>query len=349
MKISTNWFSRGSKISGCASILGSWQICHNVCTSLIALVATFGIALQGMPLLFLNRFQWPLWIAAVVLFGVLLFIRAGMRMRCITTRGVFGNAGLLLAGLPFAGEWVAGARTVGLVLVLGVLGWYLKDLIVKRVETGWVVDFVEQGKKVAGGLVGVVAVVGLFFATHNPSQPPLILRGGDESDSPLRVRGDRGVTSQMKFTLFDIAQAKELMDKNGDGACDACGMAIDQCIESGMMECTMDPDAKIGLLQSAHIHAEFHVLQNGKELDLTPYGHRMGGNDDGKSSSFLHVEGPNFNRLHMHATGVPLKFWFDSMGLTYDPKHIKVVVGGASPVQGLDYVFKDGDIIEVKL
>ena len=344
MQISANWFSRGSKISGCASILGSWQICHNVCTSLIALLATFGIALQGMPLLFLNRFQWSLWIAAVALFGVLLTIRVGMRMRCITTRGMIGNSGLLLAGLPFAGEWVGGARTAGLVLVLGVLAWYLKDLIVKRVETGWVVDFVEQGRKVAGGLVGMVAVVGLLFTVHNPTQIPSPAPIAVGAPSPAgRGQGE----GRMKFTLFDVAHAKELMDKNGDGQCDVCGMDIDQCIESGMMQCTMDPEAKIGLLGSKHSHAAFQAFRNGAPLNLEPYARIMDSSGSGTGSSFMHIEGPDFNRLHMHATGVPLQMFFNSIGMS--TPNAQVIVNGKEIERGLEFVFQDEDAIEVIL
>jgi len=341
MELNIKWFSRGSKLSGCASILGSWQICHNVCTALIAFLATFGIALQGMPLLFLNRFQWPLWIVAVALFGLLLLVRVGARMRCITTRGMVGNIGLLLAGLPFAGEWVAGARTAGLVLVLGVLVWYLKDLIVKRGETGWVVDLVENGKKVAGGLVGVVAIIVLLVIASGAKQSPEIATSA-QGGLAMTVNQPR-----MKFTLFDIAHAKELMDKNGDGKCDACGMPIDQCIESGMMQCTMDPDAKIGLLGSQHIHANFTVYKDGQKFDLAPYAHVMDNSGGGTGSSFIHVEGPNFDRLHMHATGVPLRMFFNSVGM--NTKNAQVVVNGKKVEQGLDYVFKDGNKIEVIL
>jgi len=35
-------------------------------------------------------------------------------------------------------------------------------------------------------------LVAAAYANHNPSQPPLTLRGGDRSDPPLRVRGGRG-------------------------------------------------------------------------------------------------------------------------------------------------------------
>ena len=52
-----------------------------------------------------------------------------------------------------------------------------------------------------------------------------------------------------KFTAYDIALAKKFMDKDGDGKCDVCGMDIDMCISSGMLQCSgMDPTATIGLL-----------------------------------------------------------------------------------------------------
>jgi hypothetical protein len=196
---------------------------------------------------------------------------------------------------------------------------------------------------VAGGLVGVVAVVTLLVISNGVRNlTPSI---GQGVGSLAGARDDK--TGRMKFTLFDVAHAKELMDKNGDGQCDSCGMNIDQCIESGMMQCTMDPDAKIGLLQSQHFHAAFRVFQVGQELDLTSYGHRMSGKDDGKSSSFLHVEGPDFNRLHMHATGVPLQMFFNSIGIS--ALNAQVIVNGKKVEQGLEYVFQDGDAIEVKL
>lgn len=341
LHIRTSWLSRGSRISGCASVLGSWQICHNVCTSLIVALATVGIAVQGMPLLFLNKLQWPLWIAAVALFAVLVLVRVGTRMRCITTRGVVGNAALLFAGLPFEGLWVSNARIAGLVIVLGVLLWYLKDLVVKKVGDNIVVDFVEHGGRITGGLVGVLAVVGLLVIASGAKQSPEI---ATSATGGLAMSESR---SRMKFTIFDIAQAKELMDKNGDGKCDACGMDINQCITSGMMQCTMDPDAKIGLLGSQHIHARFTVSRANQVVDLSPFAHVMDAQGGGTGSSFIHVEGPNFNKLHMHATGVPLKFWFASVGLTADKAEVDV--NGAAVPSGLEYIFKDGDDIAVKL
>src|SRR3989344_7509391 len=65
--------------------------------------------------------------------------------------------------------------------------------------------------------------------------------------------------SRMSFTEFDKQKAREFMDKNNDGSCDICGMPINTCIDSGMIQCNMDPNAEIGVLDSAHIHSDFKV------------------------------------------------------------------------------------------
>jgi len=52
---------------------------------------------------------------------------------------------------------------------------------------------------------------------HNPPQPSLTLREGDKIDSPLRVRGDRGVTEltmSSKFSCPDDGFSFPEIDKN---------------------------------------------------------------------------------------------------------------------------------------
>jgi len=41
--------------SGLTSVLGSWQICHNLCLGIIALLGVIGISLTWMPLMFLTK------------------------------------------------------------------------------------------------------------------------------------------------------------------------------------------------------------------------------------------------------------------------------------------------------
>src|SRR3989338_9606642 len=86
-------------VSGIASILGSWQVCHNVCLGLVALLSVIGIAVTGMPLLFLTRWAVPLWTTAVVLLIVSSILY--LKKKCISKNLLIMNTGLIIAGVPF--------------------------------------------------------------------------------------------------------------------------------------------------------------------------------------------------------------------------------------------------------
>ena len=119
-----------------------------------------------------------------------------------------------------------------------------------------------------------------------------------------------------KMTEFDVQLAKKLMDKNNDGKCDYCGMDVEMCIDSGMMECTMNSEAKIGLLGSAHEHADFMVYIEGEEIDFNQEKYFV-------KSAFVHIE-PELNNgetgkiLHIHAKGIPLWLFFESLGMKFN-------------------------------
>ena len=83
-------------------------------------------------------------------------------------------------------------------------------------------------------------------------------------------------------------------------------------------------------------------------LTLASTSHCQSNEDDGKTSSFIHVHGEDLdsNRLHIHAAGVPLKLFFESLGIEL-PK-AKVIVNGVETSEGLNYIPKEGDQIEVK-
>ncbi|MBI5389644.1 hypothetical protein HZB01_04680 [Candidatus Woesearchaeota archaeon] len=87
-------------ISGAASILGSWQVCHSVCLGLIALLGLIGITVTGMPLFFLTKIALPLWIIAVVLLMGLVIVSHWKQ--CISKNLLLFNSGLIIAGTPFA-------------------------------------------------------------------------------------------------------------------------------------------------------------------------------------------------------------------------------------------------------
>ena len=86
-------------VSGIASVLGSWQVCHNVCLAIVALLAIIGITVTGMPLAFLTKVAVPFWVAAFVLLLVTfgLYLKKG----CISKKLLVFNSGVLIAGIPF--------------------------------------------------------------------------------------------------------------------------------------------------------------------------------------------------------------------------------------------------------
>ena len=66
-----------SSVSGVMGFLGGYQVCHNICLGIIALLSIIGITLVGMPLLFLTKVAVPFWIAATFLFVIsLIFLLA---------------------------------------------------------------------------------------------------------------------------------------------------------------------------------------------------------------------------------------------------------------------------------
>lgn len=119
-------------ISGATSILGSWQICHNVCLGLIALLGLIGITVVGMPLLFFTKIAIPAWIIAVLLLVVVVWLY--FNKYCISRNLVIFNSGLIIAGTPFQQVqqfsvffWVVG----GLLAAAGV-SLFVKEKIEKK-------------------------------------------------------------------------------------------------------------------------------------------------------------------------------------------------------------------------
>jgi hypothetical protein len=165
------------------------------------------------------------------------------------------------------------------------------------------------------------------------------------------------------FTEYDLALAKELMDKDGDGICDVCGMDVNICIEGGQLQCNMGGQTEklnIGVLdktkQEHHYHADFKVYIDGQELNFNQEKYFV-------KSRFIHVENDvqedSGEVLHMHATGVPLWIFFESVGMKFEKdcftsdtekeycnnaeKSLKFYVNGKENNEFGDYVFNDDD------
>jgi hypothetical protein len=114
--------SASGSLSGTASLLGSWQICHSICLGTIALLSAVGITIAGMPLLFLTRIKIPLWILAVALLMASIFIY--QVKKCISKNMILFNSGLIVAGIPFqnlqqyfAYFWITGGAISAIAIV----------------------------------------------------------------------------------------------------------------------------------------------------------------------------------------------------------------------------------------
>jgi len=118
-----------SSLSGALSFLGGYQVCHNVCLGIIALLSLIGITIVGMPLLFLTKVAIPFWTAAVLLFAITLALY--FKKKCISKNLLMLNSGIIIAGIPFKAVqdylaifWIIG----GTLVVLSILIFIKKRL-----------------------------------------------------------------------------------------------------------------------------------------------------------------------------------------------------------------------------
>ncbi len=148
--------------------------------------------------------------------------------------------------------------------------------------------------------------------------------------------------SRMKLTSFDTTLARKLMDADGDGNCDVCGMDVKLCMDGGQLQCNMDSMSTIGVLGSQHIHADWKIYINSKALDykfFAPLAMDMSDPKKPITSSFIHVDKSKGDELadssvektgdvlHMHSTGVPLWIFFDSIGIEFNKECLSLSTG----------------------
>lgn len=113
--------------SGITSALGGYQVCHQLCMTVIALLGVLGITVAGMPLMFLTKVAIPFWIAAVAMLGVLGYFH--IKMKCVSGKLLVFNSGLIIAGVPFAplNQYPAVLWSIGGTLVIVAIGLHLRD------------------------------------------------------------------------------------------------------------------------------------------------------------------------------------------------------------------------------
>ncbi len=310
----------GSTASGTFSIIGSLpNACHSLCMSIVSILAFIGITINILPLMFLQTYKLYFWLAAFLLTGASLYFFKKQKKPLTRDRNfIFINTGLLTFGLPFSFivDYMDFFRFIGLSFVI--IGLFLFFF-------GKKFRFVDQS--VSENMQSIASASPIFTLS---SVLFALIVGGFLVNQYMMYRlgifGNMGASvvstttsamnqlSQMKFTPFDVVLAKERMDKNNDGICDACGMPIQQCIDSGQMDCTMGGNKNgIGILGSQHIHSDLKVYVNGQALDFAKPEYYM-------KSSFMHLDNNQSKEdassvLHQHAKNVPLWLFFRSLGM----------------------------------
>ncbi|MFQ5763201.1 MAG: protein-disulfide isomerase, partial [Candidatus Bathyarchaeia archaeon] len=66
----------------------------------------------------------------------------------------------------------------------------------------------------------------------------------------------------------------------------------------------------LGTVGSTHEHASFKVYVNGELIDFSQGKYQL-------KSRYVHVEGNVGDILHVHATGVKLGFFFETLGMKF--------------------------------
>ena len=337
--LKSRMFVLGGTASGVVGGIGSLHnVCHSLCVTAVSILAIFGITTQILPLMFLQVYQMYFWTAALVF--TLLSAYFYLRQRHPMTRDrnlLLINTGLLIFGLPFSQiadymdffRFIGGSLTLAglFLLVLGkkfktVYRPGLQSANLGRVQTAIDYPTFRLPKLTAQSLLFIIVIGG--FLTNQYLMYRMRIMNNINSAAVSTTTSAMKPLSKIKLTPFDIALAKERMDQNNDGICDTCGMPIQQCIDTGQIDCNMGNNKEaIGILDSQHIHANIKVYVNGNALDFAKSEYYM-------KSSFIHVE-DNQNKenassvLHMHAKNVPLWLFFRSLGMKLEKDSLTLV------------------------
>ena len=271
--------------------------------TLVSFLTIIGISIVGMPLIFLQKISVPMWSIAVALLIVSYILK--VKYAGISSNLLMLNTGLIIIGVPFKGVqlyaplfWIMGGTTAAFAVVQMLLP---KLPHLKKYILSW-----HQRDLVSVALIGGSVLALLIAVLFQFSSTGSLTTGKNTPMNPAQE------LRMSKFTSFDLSVAKQLMDKNNDGKCDVCGMPLEQCIDSGQLQCSMDAKATIGVLGSQHIHQDIAIFIDGEQLDLAQPRYYV-------KSVFAHVEqdsqGDTGKVLHIHATGISLQLFVDSIGL----------------------------------
>ncbi len=119
-------FAAMSGASGGLSFLGGWQVCHNLCLAVIALLSLIGVTVVGMPLLFLTQYAVYFWSAAAVFLAPTLYMYS-KHSKCVSKNLIIFNIGILIFSVPFVQELNPFFWAVGGIIIFYTIFNFIKN------------------------------------------------------------------------------------------------------------------------------------------------------------------------------------------------------------------------------
>lgn len=123
---------------------------------------------------------------------------------------------------------------------------------------------------------------------------------------------------------------------------------------AGVAAALFTPGNSFGALGSAHEHAIFEVRLDGARIDFSQSQYQV-------QSRYIHVEGGDGTKLHMHATNVPVGEFFRTVRMNIEnncfvtdagdrfcedgERQLRYFVNGTERSSIMDYVFRQNDRI----
>jgi len=132
VRIQNSLIGKVSLLSGAASLISLHSVFHMLVMTTLSLLAVSGIIVNQMPPMFLLQYHNLFWGMAIFAFSVclLLYVR---NKNCMRREMVLANAGFVIIGIPFLGQFSNAFLVIGSGIVLIAVLSYLNDrFLVKR-------------------------------------------------------------------------------------------------------------------------------------------------------------------------------------------------------------------------
>lgn len=117
--------------SSAGSIISAHNVCHATCLAVVSLLSIFGIIVSSDVLMWLQDYNMLFWGMGIAF----LFMSMALLIRyknCISRKLIIFNTGLLIAGVPFLGDYDKIAWITGGVIAVSAVYLYIKDKLRKR-------------------------------------------------------------------------------------------------------------------------------------------------------------------------------------------------------------------------